>query len=275
MQSRVSGRATVLLLAATGLATTVPTAWAAGSAAPSVPPSPSVPDQAAPTPSGSASGTASVAPSAKAVAGPTKDVDYRGYHVQVPKDWPVVDLAKAPRTCVRLDVSAVYLGTPGADQDCPAHPLPGKADGLLIEPAATVPGAPAPATVLPGAAVPQAVKTDGASSHQIHARLRGTGLQVTATYGKSTDTVDQILASANVDASARPSTVQAAFQAQTISQATYASTTTGPRTDAVGNAFDTCTAPSADRMHAWRGPRRTPRSVCTSAGPNRPARSPT
>jgi hypothetical protein len=49
-----------------------------------------------------------------------KTVVYKGYQFQVPTDWPVYRLDEHPQTCVRYDVHAVYLGTPGPDMECPA-----------------------------------------------------------------------------------------------------------------------------------------------------------
>ncbi len=48
-----------------------------------------------------------------------KTVEFRGYAFQVPVSWPVYDLSKDPNQCVRYDVNAVYLGTPGPNQHCP------------------------------------------------------------------------------------------------------------------------------------------------------------
>src|ERR1700678_2611159 len=45
----------------------------------------------------------------------TKTVVYGGYEFQVPASWPVYQLDKDPRTCVRYDVHAVYLGTLNPD----------------------------------------------------------------------------------------------------------------------------------------------------------------
>src|ERR1700720_4062064 len=42
-----------------------------------------------------------------------KTVAYAGYEFQVPASWPVYRLDEHPKTCVRYDVHAVYLGTPG------------------------------------------------------------------------------------------------------------------------------------------------------------------
>jgi glycoside hydrolase-like protein len=53
-------------------------------------------------------------------AAPTmKTVEFRGYAFKVPVGWPVYDLSKDPNQCVRYDVNAVYLGTPGPNQHCP------------------------------------------------------------------------------------------------------------------------------------------------------------
>jgi hypothetical protein len=48
-----------------------------------------------------------------------KTVEFRGYAFQVPANWPVYNLSKDPSQCVRYDVNAVYLGTPGPNQNCP------------------------------------------------------------------------------------------------------------------------------------------------------------
>jgi len=60
-----------------------------------------------------------------------KTVTYRGYSIKVPSSWPVYSLDKDPGKCVRYDVNAVYLGTPGPNQDCPPH-LIGHADTVSI-----------------------------------------------------------------------------------------------------------------------------------------------
>src|SRR5205823_4545434 len=72
-------------------------------------------------------------PTPPAPAGPaTQTVTFGGYTVSVPASWPVYDLAKDPRQCVRYDVNAVYLGTPGPDQDCPPN-LVGRVDTVTIQ----------------------------------------------------------------------------------------------------------------------------------------------
>jgi len=93
----------------------------------------------------------------KAGAG-MKIVHYRGKSVAAPASWPVIRLDRRPRTCVRMDRRAVYLGTPGASQRCPSHAV-GRARAILLDPGAerraragasavsplpTAPGAPVP-----------------------------------------------------------------------------------------------------------------------------------
>ncbi|GAB3914579.1 hypothetical protein GCM10029964_126300 [Kibdelosporangium lantanae] len=64
---------------------------------------------------------------------PGRTVVYAGHSLNVPAGWPVIDLTARPNECVRFDRNAVYLGTPGADQRCPAS-LYDVTDAVLIEP---------------------------------------------------------------------------------------------------------------------------------------------
>jgi len=63
----------------------------------------------------------------------TKTVVYVGYEFQVPASWPVYRLDEHPQTCVRYDVHAVYLGTPGTDMRCPAR-LVGRTQTISVIP---------------------------------------------------------------------------------------------------------------------------------------------
>ncbi len=108
---------------------------------------------------------------------PTHLVSYHGYQAQVPASWPVYDLSKDPSRCVRFDQHAVYLGTPGPDQDCPAH-IVGRTEALLVEPLAA----------------PTDTVSDADSTLQ--ATLSDAGVAVTASYLD-----DRQLASSLVDGS--------------------------------------------------------------------------
>ncbi|MER5640307.1 glycoside hydrolase domain-containing protein [Kitasatospora sp. NPDC002227] len=207
MQLRLTSQATALVLAATGLLT----------AAPAV--------AAAPSPTG-------------------QQVTYRGYHLRVPDGWQVVDLAKAPTTCVRQDRNTVYLGTPGEQQDCPSHLVAEKADSLLVTPERS---GDTPVTELaPGAPVPAAVVAAGAADHEFTVGIAGTGLRVTAGYQGDADRVRAILDGARADSSASPGPGAARPKSLRPQMKGPA-----PSTEATGLGFDACTAPSANTMKAW------------------------
>jgi len=61
-------------------------------------------------------------------------VQYDGYSVSVPESWQVFHLDTDPGQCVRYDINAVYLGSPGANQNCPSN-LMGRAQTITITPA--------------------------------------------------------------------------------------------------------------------------------------------
>ncbi|HEX5984396.1 MAG TPA: DUF1906 domain-containing protein [Solirubrobacterales bacterium] len=62
-----------------------------------------------------------------------RGVQFDGRTIQVPAEWPVIRLQQHPRTCVRLDRRAVYLGTPSAQQRCPSGAI-GRRRAILVEP---------------------------------------------------------------------------------------------------------------------------------------------
>jgi hypothetical protein len=68
-----------------------------------------------------------------ASAAAAKTIQFDGRAVRVPAGWPVYRLAEHPRLCVRLDRRAVYLGTPGANQRCPANAI-GRRRAILVDP---------------------------------------------------------------------------------------------------------------------------------------------
>jgi hypothetical protein len=67
-----------------------------------------------------------------------KTVEYDGYSVTVPSSWPVFHLDTDPGQCVRYDINAVYLGNPGADQNCPSN-LIGRVQTITITDAGVSP----------------------------------------------------------------------------------------------------------------------------------------
>jgi len=189
------------------------------------------------------------APAARTVA-------YAGRSFQIPADWPVTDLRTDPTACVRFDRNAVYLGTPGPEERCPAKGAGQPAGALVISaaPAAT------------GASLVQ-----NATSHSITATA--SGVTVEASYGDDPSEVLRILGSADMATgparAATPTagaTGSASAQSGAPQSSTAASNTTSPATagraaiaaatapttfNMAGLGFDTCTAPSAAAMQAW------------------------
>jgi hypothetical protein len=109
-----------------------------------------------------------------------KTVRYHGYTARVPSWWPVYDLARDPGRCVRFDRHAVYLGTPGSQERCPAHAA-GHTSALLLEPVGTAARA--------GAATVRVITTaagtrdSGAhSGHSAPARPAGVSAHAAAVY---------------------------------------------------------------------------------------------
>jgi hypothetical protein len=192
--------------------------------------------------------TAASAATVRGTAAATlKPVTYEGYTFKVPSAWKVISLAAHPQTCVTFDQNAVYLGTPGANEDCPATAVGDATQALLIQPAA--------------ASTP-ASSVDDPVSQRI--TVRDAKIQVTASYGSDRAQVEQILASASLPAPVRrtqepaaqippatPRTVQAG-PANAANAASAASPSVASPTNETGQGFDACTAPSSANMSAWK-----------------------
>jgi Domain of unknown function (DUF1906) len=144
--------------------------------------------------------TAAIKPAnAAEPAGPaTQTVTFGGYTVSVPASWPVHDLTKNPRQCVRYDVDAVYLGTPGPDQDCPPN-LVGRVDTVTIQAPAAPAGTntannkgpleagqkgPAPGTIV-----------QDPDLHELALAMPDKAPSIGATYGTGPGAAEQMLAS--------------------------------------------------------------------------------
>ena len=136
-----------------------------------------------------------------------KTVVYHGFEFRVPQDWPVYRLDLHPTTCVRYDVHAVYLGTPGVNMQCPAG-LVGRTETVSVIPSTTVAAGSGPeitdqreqpdgvggTELQPLPAVHGAV-TLNAAQHELRVALGGASLGVTvrATYGTDPAVVEQVL----------------------------------------------------------------------------------
>ena len=110
-----------------------------------------------------------------------QSVRYRGVSLRIPRSWPVFDLARSPHTCVRFNRHAVYLGTPGPEERCPAHAV-GRTDAILLSPLRAARGGSNGAV--------GALNLDGdATSYS----LRKPGIEVTATWSRSPRALAQAL----------------------------------------------------------------------------------
>ncbi|HEX3487967.1 MAG TPA: DUF1906 domain-containing protein [Streptosporangiaceae bacterium] len=203
-------------------------------------------------------GAASVAQAGvvRAVAASTRVVQYHGYRISVPASWPVYHLSADPARCVLLNRNAVYLGTPGARQRCPARAY-GHADAVLVQPE---PSALPPRTVvLPAgtAALPATLPARAAAMDQANHTLRvsapGPGVLVTASYGSDQKLIRSILAGATMTSTTRATAKASPGKAAQPSPAQPSRAQPGELTGLPGRGlgFDACTAPSVTTMTDW------------------------
>lgn len=180
----------------------------------------------------------------------TRVVSYAGLSVAVPASWPVVHLDAHPHTCVRLDQHAVYVGTPGTQQACPAH-LVGRTETVQLGPAsATVGGAGTPGSAVTAAAGEVPAAAVSASGRQIALAAVGTGAELTVTWGG-----DEALARRIASSAVRRFVVASPLTARapaTAGQGVPLYPVGASSTMLTGFAFDTCAAPSVAAMRAWK-----------------------
>ena len=206
-----------------------------------------------------------------------KVVQYLGYQIQVPSSWPVYNLATDPSKCVLFSTHAVYLGTPGSGQNCPASAI-GHTEALLIQPVSSA--SPSSEAIVVGggeAALSQdtALPADTTeTTHEFQVDVEKAGVLVTAAYGPNEPGLRSILAGAKISstsahvsgsgasgksaATAKPAggqslAVGASATAAKSAAAAKSATPSAAITGMVGAglAFDTCTAPSTSTMTRW------------------------
>lgn len=218
-------------------------------------------------------GFAGVSPAAAASSSTIyQTINYHGYDFQVPASWPVYNLANDPTRCVLFNQHAVYLGAPGADQQCPPRAY-GRTEAVLVQPE--------PASVPAGtaelgsdtASFSGTLTTAETTGHTVQFTAPGPGVQVTATYGSDETQIRSILSGARM-------TAKTSAKAPVLSGPPAAATSGEPSTPATGHAaagngsskaatqgtaatsslslehgqglgIDTCTVPSAATMSDW------------------------
>jgi hypothetical protein len=193
------------------------------------------------------------AASAASAGGTYRAVEYHGYEIQVPASWPIYNLAADPTRCVLFNRHAVYLGTPGADQRCPARAF-GRTGAVLVQPEqASVP----PGTVKLGpdtASFSGALPANDTTSHVLQVVAPGPGVLVTATYGSDEAQIRSILAGARMTTQSAAATTSAAAAASKPTTKASAEPTGTPELSLQqghGLGIDTCTAPSVTTMTDW------------------------
>jgi hypothetical protein len=143
-----------------------------------------------------AAGYPAAAVSRAAAGAGMKVVAFAGYTIEVPAGWPVYRLAGDPQRCVRYDRNAVYLGTPGANQQCPAH---------VVGRVATLSLAVAGLTAAERRQLPaRGVAAWDSADHEIGALLPRHALSITATYGAVAGQIKGILATLRWAATGQP-----------------------------------------------------------------------
>ena len=178
---------------------------------------------------------------AVASAANVRIISYRGYGLAVPAGWPVYNLSMQPRTCVRFNRHAVYLGVPGDDQLCPPDAA-GRTEAILVEPA--------------GAAVPPGLDT-GAAARLTDVRA---GVSVLATWRHAPGLIRRALGVASLAsyvraADTRPAPAQLHQRLPSSwEREALASPASGPASPGgvyLGLGFDACSAPNASAMTSW------------------------
>ena len=187
---------------------------------------------------------------ATSVAAPsTKVVSFEGYRLVVPSGWPVYRLAAAPRTCVRFDRHAVYLGRPSPQQSCTGRAA-GRTEAILVSPLGSRPSQVLPATGASGAG------GTGAEAQIVDVAHR---VLVTATWNRRPSVIRRALHVASLSSAVsravrmRPPSAVSAAQARMRAFARRRATTPTPSAPATpgqiytGLGFDACSTPSPTR----------------------------
>lgn len=161
-----------------------------------------------------------------------RHVSYLGYTFDVPANWPVINLAARPRTCVRFDRHAFYVGQPGTGQSCPSG-LIGSTEAVLVAPAGAAP-----------AGIGQSQATEDPVAHRIVVNVPR--ITVTASYQSDRAQVLAILTSAGLP----PPAVQNPAGIRLGSLDAGPAVAAGA-TNSTGLGFDACAAPASSVMSAW------------------------
>src|SRR5664280_187945 len=202
---------------------------------------------------------ASAQPVAAASTG-SRFVSYNGVRVTVPATWPVIDLRLHPRTCVRFDQAGVYLGSPDTHSDCPAHAV-GRTDTVWLRTVSVGRRDPLTSHEAKVGALAARVAVNPLG-HDKRAQFVTQAVELEATWGANSSSVDKVLASAvkssgpsgpalTTSASAATETSDTSLAAAQPVSFTAATSAVAAGSTFTGMAFDTCAAPPASGMSSW------------------------
>jgi len=168
-------------------------------------------------------------------AAASKLVSYHGYRVSVPAGWPVYRLSARSTVCVRFNRHAVYLGEPGAAQNCPPNAV-GRTEAILVQP-------------LGGAG---AVRLPEPFARVVDRAQR---VVVTATWRNDPAVIRRALGVRVLVAPAANTPVPSSAATVAVVRSHRAARVLGPPAapGAIYNGlgFDACSAPSPSAMTAW------------------------
>ncbi len=181
-----------------------------------------------------------------------RTVTFDGVSLQVPRAWKVLNLSRHPAACPRLNVRAVYLGTPGTATRCPAAGV-GRAEAVWIrraDPASPdVSTATVPTTIAgqPG----RTGRGHPVSNPEIVDVLPGAGVAVSIPAGRDRALARRIQASIRLSAAARSRHVDRPGVAAALARPRPRPAAAPAQTPYTGGGFDTCGAPAASVLADW------------------------
>jgi hypothetical protein len=172
--------------------------------------------------------------------------------LRVPRAWKVLDLSRHRHACLRLDIRAVYLGTPGPNPHCPAAGV-GRAEAAWIrraDPASPDARQATAATTIagqPGRTVPG----HPVSNPEIDEVLPGAGVQVSIPYGGDRALARRIQATIRLSTAAGSRHGSRPAAAAALARPMPKPAAAPAQTPYTGGGFDTCGAPAASVMKDW------------------------
>jgi hypothetical protein len=190
----------------------------------------------------------------------TKVVRYGGWSTRVPRSWPVYRLTPGSHTCVRFNRHAVYLGTPGSAERCPAHAV-GRTEAILVSPAMVTRGPHADAAT---PATAEAAALSGGAVAQVTRRAQH--VVVTATWNHRPGLVRGALGARSVPAAARAYARREASALRGVGADVAHATTTAPPTTTTAPPTTTTATTTTPTTTTTSGTTFTPPTTASSPG---------